>query len=359
MTEGDEQGFGDTGGDTEMGQKCPPWGQQGAGGAALRGGELWGQRLWGRVACPHGGTRSQSGVPRTQGAFWGAGWAALEPTAFVAGAGKEKRALKLLLVLHPIALCTTACSWGALQVTLPKPPQLPQHPTRSQTMSLADDSSVQILVLRTSSPLSPHTPWDPPRYHPLEAPRCPFYQLCGQNPKCAHLGEWDRHCFDLKAPLTGLHSGLGGPTFPKWSPCHRWGQGHGTKGPPSPCPDPAVLVPCLPLSPVTPTSGSAPNSPLPPIVGPHVSPGPTEIARTGGWAVGVSKNNNSDCAKKRKKAVFGGFFPTILIRSVHSPLGRGPTGARPPRDSEWPPPPSIPGPIPKGGAQIPPLLSPW
>lgn len=38
MTEGDEQGFGDTGGDTEMGQKCPPWGQQGAGGAALRGG---------------------------------------------------------------------------------------------------------------------------------------------------------------------------------------------------------------------------------------------------------------------------------------------------------------------------------
>lgn len=297
--------------------------------------------------------------PQGTGSIWGAGWAALEPTAFVAGAGKEKRALKLLLVLHPIALCTTACSWGALQVTLPKPPQLPQHPTRSQTMSLADDSSVQILVLRTSSPLSPHTPWDPPRYHPLEAPRCPFYQLCGQNPKCAHLGEWDRHCFDLKAPLTGLHSGLGGPTFPKWSPCHRWGQGHGTKGPPSPCPDPAVLVPCLPLSPVTPTSGSAPNSPLPPIVGPHVSPGPTEIARTGGWAVGVSKNNNSDCAKKRKKAVFGGFFPTILIRSVHSPLGRGPTGARPPRDSEWPPPPSIPGPIPKGGAQIPPLLSPW
>lgn len=116
---------------------------------------------------------------------------------------------------------------------------------------------------------------------------------------------------------------------------------------------PPVLVPCPPLSPATPTSGSAPPVSHP-IIGPHVSPGPTEIARTGGWAVGASKNNNSDCAKKRKKAVFWGFFPTILIRSVHSPLGRSPTGARPPRDSEWPPPPPSPA-LSPGGDPNPPL----
>lgn len=65
MTEGDEQGFGDTGGDTEM----PPRGAaRGRRSSAARG-RLWGQRLWGRVACPHGVPRSRGGVPRARGAF--------------------------------------------------------------------------------------------------------------------------------------------------------------------------------------------------------------------------------------------------------------------------------------------------
>lgn len=179
VTEGDEQGFGDTGGDTEMGQKCPPRGAARGQRSSAERGRALGTAALGTRRLSTRWHQEPERCPQGTGSIWGAGWAALEPTDFVAGVGKEKRAPKLLLVLHPITLCTTACSWGALQITLPKPPQLPRHPTRSQTMSLADDSSVQILVLRTSSPLSPHTPWDPPGYHPLEAPRCPFYQLCG------------------------------------------------------------------------------------------------------------------------------------------------------------------------------------
>lgn len=116
---------------------------------------------------------------------------------------------------------------------------------------------------------------------------------------------------------------------------------------------PPVLVPCPPLSPATPTSGSAPPIP-PPIIGPHVSPGPTEIARTGGWAVGASKNNNSDCAKKKKKSCFLGIFSHYFNKKrSQSPRKRSHRCPAPQGQRVAAPPPS-PALSPRGGPKSPP-----
>lgn len=112
-TRGQERPAGHSEGPAE--QRCP------GGGCGVRG-----QRLWGRVACPHGGTRSRSGVPRLWGAFGvlaGLLWRLWKRR-------KGSKSCSLSFIPSPCAPPLAPCR-GA-RVTLPKPLYLPSLPVTPQ-----------------------------------------------------------------------------------------------------------------------------------------------------------------------------------------------------------------------------------
>lgn len=233
-------------------------------------------------------------------------------------------------------------------------------------MSLADDSSIQILVLHTSSLLSPLHTLGPQSCHPPGGSQASLLSPVRVKPKLCSPGPvgwtllWPR---GWGAPLAGLHSGLGGSNIPTTVPVPPVGTGtwhRGATSPLPPCSIPPVLVPCPPLSPAAPHVGEPPPHHSPPRHRATHFPGTHSTLQKQAAGPSALLKIITQAVPKKEKKWFLGIFPRCFNeKRLRSPWERS-HGCPSPRGavSGRPPPPPSPAPSP-GGAQIPPVLSPW